>query len=208
MDNIDALILVVVWIAVGVIGTVVFHARAGRRSGMWYVISVILGPFSLPIGWEMSRDRHVELVERQPGVDRAGVRILAALDSSDEAQAALLEAVDIVGPRIGSIVLVHVLDYDTATLDRDTAVQQGRQILRQAASRLPGEAPEPSLEVAVGPPVDVLLDLAAKESADLIVLGHRGTGMSGAVLGDVSADVARRSPVPVMLGADPRALAR
>lgn len=208
MDNIDALILVVVWIAVGVIGTVVFHARAGRRSGMWYVISVILGPFSLPIGWEMSRDRHVELVERQPGVDRAGVRILAALDSSDEAQAALLEAVDIVGPRIGSIVLVHVLDYDTATLDRDTAVQQGRQILRQAASRLPGEAPDPSLEVAVGPPVDVLLDLAAKESADLIVLGHRGTGMSGAVLGDVSADVARRSPVPVMLGADPRALAR
>jgi nucleotide-binding universal stress UspA family protein len=204
----EALLLVVLWVAAGVLGTVFFHARAGRRSGLWYVISIILGPFSLPIGWEMSRDRHIELVERRPGRQRPGIRVLAALDGSEEAENALREALDVVGARVGSLVLVHVLDYDEATMEREQAVARGEALLTRVSQTLSDDLPEPAMEVAVGPPADVLIELATRESADLLVVGHRGTGLSRAVLGSVSNAVARHSPVPVMLGADPRAVAR
>ncbi|RBY81963.1 universal stress protein [Geodermatophilus sp. TF02-6] len=52
----------------------------------------------------------------------------------------------------------------------------------------------------VGSPVETLLDVVAREEADLLVVGNRGVdGIRGRLLGSVPADVTRRSPVDVLV---------
>jgi nucleotide-binding universal stress UspA family protein len=210
-----AALVVAIWVISGLTTAVFFHARSGRRSPLWYAISIILGPFSLPIGWEMSRDRSTEVVEREqaqpaparraaPAEALPGVRVLVGVDGSPESQSALLSVVRVLGDRLDSLVLVHVLDYDAAVIDRDEATHTGHDLLADVAALLPAGVPLPANEVAVGRPADALLDLADRESADLLVVGHRGRGLSRAVLGSVSDEVVRRSPRPVLVGAGVR----
>lgn len=205
-----AALFVAVWVISGLTTAIFFHGRAGRRSPFWYGISIILGPFSLPIGWEMSRDRSTQVVERETalppvgttprGQQLAAVRLLVGVDGSPEARDALLSAVCVLGNRIGSLVLVHVVDYDAAVMEREEATRAGHDLLAEVASHLPAGTQAPAIEVAVGRPPDALLDLAERESADLLVVGHRGQGLSRAVLGSVCDEVVRRSDLPVLVG--------
>lgn len=51
-----------------------------------------------------------------------------------------------------------------------------------------------------GPPVDVLRKAVADSDADLLVVGNKGLNtLSGRLLGSVPSDVARRSPVDVLI---------
>ena len=51
-----------------------------------------------------------------------------------------------------------------------------------------------------GSPVEVLLDVVRRESADLLVVGNRGlNGVKGRLLGSVPADATRRSDVDVLV---------
>lgn len=211
-----AALLVLVWVGSGLFTAVFFYGRSGRRSPLWYVISVILGPFSLPIGYEMSQDRTTQVVQREPApstrpepaTPTTTVRVLAAVDGSPEAREAVRSGLTLLGDRVGALVLVHVLDPDAVVMDEELAVQQGRSLLHDAARLLPDGTPPPAVEVAAGRPADVLLELADRESADLLVLGHRGQGLSRAVLGSVSDEVVRRSALPVLVGGRTRPDAR
>ena len=52
----------------------------------------------------------------------------------------------------------------------------------------------------VGSPVETLLDVVRRESADLLVVGNRGlNGIKGRLLGSVPADATRRSEVDVLV---------
>jgi len=52
----------------------------------------------------------------------------------------------------------------------------------------------------VGSPVEALLDVVRRESADLLVVGNRGlAGIKGRLLGSVPADATRRSSVDVLV---------
>jgi len=209
-NSLIAALFVAVWVISGLTAAIFFHGRSGRRSPFWYAISIILGPFSLPIGWEMSRNRSTEVVEREtalppvgsttPNQELATVRVLVGVDGSPESRDALRSAVCVLGNRIGSIVLAHVVDYDTAVMQRDGATQAGHALLAEVASHLPAGTPAPAIEVAVGRPPDALLDLVERESADLLVVGHRGQGLSRAVLGSVCDEVVRRCDRPVLVG--------
>ncbi|HEX2850417.1 MAG TPA: universal stress protein [Acidimicrobiales bacterium] len=58
-------------------------------------------------------------------------------------------------------------------------------------------------EIVAGNPVTVLLDVADREAADLVVVGSRGIGgISGLHLGSTSHEVAVRSPRPVVIVPD------
>jgi nucleotide-binding universal stress UspA family protein len=200
----EGIVLVVVWVVSGVVGASVFYARSGRRSWFWLGTCLVLGPFGLPIAWEVSEQRPTEVIERRAGHDRGGLRLLAAVDGSTEAADALSGALDLLGSRVGTLVLVHVIDYDTRALEGDEPVHRATAMLDDVASTLPVSAPTPSLEVAVGNPPDALVDLAERERVDLIVLGQRGTGLSRALVGSVADGVSGRSAVPVLLGSDQR----
>lgn len=53
--------------------------------------------------------------------------------------------------------------------------------------------------VEVGPPVDTLLAVAAREKADLIVMGTQGrSGLTRWVLGSTAERVVRQSTIPVL----------
>lgn len=52
----------------------------------------------------------------------------------------------------------------------------------------------------VGSPVEALLDVVRRESADLLVVGNKGlNGIKGRLLGSVPADATRRSGVDVLV---------
>jgi nucleotide-binding universal stress UspA family protein len=51
-----------------------------------------------------------------------------------------------------------------------------------------------------GSPVEALLDVVRRESADLLVVGNRGlNSIAGRILGSVPLDVARHTPVDVLI---------
>jgi nucleotide-binding universal stress UspA family protein len=202
--SVEAIVLLVVWVVSGVVGTVAFYARSGRRSWFWLGTCLVLGPFGLPIAWEVSEQRPTEVVQRRAGHDRGGLRLLVGVDGSADAYEAARDALELLGSRVGTIILVHVIDYDTRALDGDDAVQRASNLLDDAASRLPTSAPSPSLEVVVGNPADALLHLVEQEHVDLVVLGHRGSGLTRALVGSVADEVSGRSPVSVLLGSDQR----
>lgn len=195
----EAVVLLIVWVSSGLAGAWVLNRRSGRPSGFWYGVCLVLGPFGLPIAWELSEQRPTDVIERQPGHDRGGLRVVAALDESPASEQAVVDAVHLLGMRIGSLALVHVLDYDPDALEEDR-VPEATAMLEGAASRLPPAAPRPALVVAAGPPVDAVLELATRERADLVVLGHGRAGPSRTSLGSVSEGVTKRSSLPVLLG--------
>ena len=102
--SIEGIVLIVVWIVSGVVGASVFCARSGRRSWLWLGTCLVLGPFGLPIAWEVSEQRPNEVVERRAGHDRGGLRLLAAVDGSTEAAEALSGALDLLGSRLGTLI--------------------------------------------------------------------------------------------------------
>ena len=74
------------------------------------------------------------------------------------------------------------------------------EILRVASARA-GElgATDVSPRPIMGQPVEALIDLAEEVGADLLVVGNRGLRGIGRLLGSVSADVSRKSPVDVLI---------
>jgi nucleotide-binding universal stress UspA family protein len=74
------------------------------------------------------------------------------------------------------------------------------EILRIAAERANAlGASNVSPRPVMGQPVEALIDLAAEVEADLLVVGNRGLRGIGRLLGSVSADVSRKSPVDVLI---------
>ena len=68
-----------------------------------------------------------------------------------------------------------------------------------ASARRAGAREVKAVAVA-GSPVEVLLDVVRRESADLLVVGNRGlNSVKGRLLGSVPADVTRRSGVDVLV---------
>jgi nucleotide-binding universal stress UspA family protein len=115
--------------------------------------------------------------------------------------------------RLGArLVLASVVDepsfrHSRATRERARASAARR--MQEHLSRLAGEVPkglQPERRVELGPPEERLLEIAAHEDAELLVVGSRGRGaFSSALLGSVSRAIARRAPCPVMI-VTPRAL--
>src|SRR5262249_39609995 len=82
---------------------------------------------------------------------------------------------------------------------RATCRRAGAQALGGAAARM---------ALRTGVPVEEIIRAATEESADMIVMGTHGrTGLAGAVLGSVAAQVIRSAPCPVLTvgpGATPK----
>jgi nucleotide-binding universal stress UspA family protein len=73
--------------------------------------------------------------------------------------------------------------------------------VRSASERASSAGAKDIKTVAVmGSPVETLLDVVRKESADLLVVGNRGlAGIKGRLLGSVPADATRRSECDVLV---------
>ncbi len=82
--------------------------------------------------------------------------------------------------------------------------KEGARILKKSAANLPAVCGEVSQHLEVGDTASVILSMAQKESADLIIMGSRGLGIiKEHVLGSVSHRVTTHAPCPTLLVKSP-----
>jgi nucleotide-binding universal stress UspA family protein len=196
------------WISVGPVLSIAM-GRRGYAPATWGTIGMFLGPLALPLALDAARRRRRNAVTVLTGAPAAGpgpVAVLAGIDGSEEASAALAHAVDLLGDRLGRLTLVYVASVDAATdvalLEQDEALAR-----RWMASARRAAASPPAEEcVVTGQPATMLAQIAGNGDYDLLVIGPRGHGMSPRLFGSVARELAASSPVPVLIGGQPPAV--
>jgi nucleotide-binding universal stress UspA family protein len=139
--------------------------------------------------------------------------IVCGVDGSAQAREAAISALHLAGRLGARLMLVHVTPTQTllpvdsvpaAADPRDyvTSTELAYSEAEEAFDSLPPEvtSADAGREVRLGRPAVVLAEVAAEHDAEIIVVGSRGRGAwRSAVLGSVSAEVARLAPCPVMI---------
>ena len=141
--------------------------------------------------------------------------VVVGTDGSESSYRAVATAGSLAGSCDAELVIVCAyLPDDPNARDRKDAEQalgdEAYQVVgshpaedkvRTAAERAAKEGATKVRTLAVvGSPVEALLDIVRRESADLLVVGNRGlNSVKGRLLGSVPADATRRSGVDVLV---------
>ena len=198
--------LLVVWLTVGTVVAVVM-TRRGHALFSWAFLGIVLGPLAIPLAIVAGSSPHQRMTTVLADTSGTGpVNVLAGIDGSDEAVAAVLGVVQLLGPRIERVRLVAAVSLDAAdnTLMFDDERRAAQRWLDAAVAAVGGAAPCDRM-VVTGRPAGVLRAMAT-EGYDVIVVGRHGRGLSTRLFGSVAADLVRSAPVPVLVGgfAQPR----
>lgn len=138
-------------------------------------------------------------------------RILAPLDGSTLAEAALSHAVQLAASGGGELVLLRVVispysivapDLVLAgqSIDQDLLQQQAEQYLNALAARLAGQGITVRAVTSPGPVAEAILEQARSGESDIIVMSTHGRGgISRWVYGSVADRVLQAAPCPVLL---------
>ena len=141
--------------------------------------------------------------------------VVVGTDGSESSLRAVARAGALAGA-CGATLVVASAHLPTEVDDRE--LSRARDVLRDEAYQVVGSHPaedtvrraadaaraagagEVRTVTVVGSPVEALLDVVAREDADLLVVGNRGlTSVKGRLLGSVPADATRRSEVDVLV---------
>ncbi len=140
-------------------------------------------------------------------------KILVPMDGSENAEC-ITEHVRTVatGCHVPSVILLRVIEpFPQYYMDyrisetfireaQDSAKADARQYLGKIADKMTKDGVSASVEVIEGRAADSILDFAAKNGVDLIVMATHGrTGISRWALGSVADKVVRGSNAPVMV---------
>ncbi|MDS0477963.1 universal stress protein [Natrinema sp. 1APR25-10V2] len=132
-------------------------------------------------------------------------RILVPVDGSDPATAALEHAVDVAAEVGATIHVLNVANTNEPSLTRlggevvDVLEQEGNEIVSEAAELTERRNVPVVTDVVQGDPREVLVEYAATDDFDLVVMGAHGRrGLGEYVLGSVTDHVVNRSDVPVL----------
>jgi len=130
--------------------------------------------------------------------------VLVPIDDSDPARAALELAL---AGAPDELLVLHVVDPPRALATHghrglddamDAAQDAAERILEEATALAESRRVTVETEVAFGDPARTILEYAALDEVDRVVVGSRGrTGVQRVLLGSVAETVVRRSPVPV-----------
>jgi len=147
-------------------------------------------------------------VERGPESHALGGirRILLATDLSSASEAATEQALELARDLGARLLAVSVID-TTTRLPRETLLPRmdQRRAAREASAQalvMRGRAAGVGVEFLVwdGEPGPSIVDAAASEQADLVIVGSHGRGRVGRiVLGSVSEHLVRNAPCPVLV---------
>jgi nucleotide-binding universal stress UspA family protein len=141
--------------------------------------------------------------------------VVVGTDGSESSLRAVARAGALAGA-CGATLVIACAYLPTEADDRETA--RAQDALRDDAYQVVGSHPaEDTVRTAseracaagakdiktvavMGSPVETLIDVVRKESADLLVVGNRGlAGIKGRLLGSVPADATRRSECDVLV---------
>jgi len=142
-------------------------------------------------------------------------RILIATDGSPGGDEALRLGADIARRTHAELIVMHAYERAPAFVagfeqpmadDVNVALEaSGAKALQQAEKRLAQEGIPARGVLAAGHPASSILDLAAAEDVDLIVLGHRGRGGTRFLLGSVADRVSNHASCAVLIAPPPAA---
>jgi nucleotide-binding universal stress UspA family protein len=147
--------------------------------------------------------------------------ILVATDGSDDSDAAVEAALDLAHDTSAKLLVLSVVseasgdgaekgdgtngDAEPPPRDDDEEVIEANDITNDVVDHAVEWGLEARPLVWEGEPADAILAAAVSEGADIIVVGSSGrSGVGRILLGSVSDDVIRRSPIPVMVVRAPR----
>lgn len=139
-------------------------------------------------------------------------RILVAIDGSEHAHRALLEAADLAELNNARLTVMTVCQKPSGLLvggpvvptvdlrGLDEALErEHQQLLESSLEEIPQDVSVVKI-LAHGSPASAILEQARSGEHDLIVLGSRGRGsMTALLLGSVSHQVMQRSSIPVLV---------
>lgn len=140
-------------------------------------------------------------------------RIVAAIDSDPERSVKVVQAASGLAKACGSTVLVaHVRDVErpAAAMAGKAGIppslhleseEEAQALVDSAVERLRADDVQAEGQVGPGPGSTArqLLSIADASSADLIVIGDRGSHVSDVLLGSVANRVAHLAEIPVLL---------
>jgi nucleotide-binding universal stress UspA family protein len=139
------------------------------------------------------------------------MRLLVALDGSEQSDNALAYATRLAEAADGSLTVVHAVDPSVQEVaeappdgddrlvveDETDAEERAERVLDEAVEAVGDRVPVAS-ELLHGDPREVIPDLAVAEGYDGIVVGHRGlSARQERVLGSVAKSLVEHSEVPV-----------
>lgn len=191
------LVVFAVWIAIGLTAAVVM-GRRGHAAFSWLVVGAILGPLSIPVAIRSVRaggevaPRELRAPIPGPGT----IDVLVGIDGSEASRAALERSIELLGDRIGRLMLATVVDLETAAADGAQAREREAELERLASGIAGGLA---GSVVLAGKPADSLRTFATQNGFELLVVGRRGRGASKAILGSTAAALSERSGVPLLI---------
>lgn len=143
-----------------------------------------------------------------------GRRVVVGIDGSAEAREALRWACRLAGLLRDEIVIVHALGL-LESLDGELVAAHPhraeieRIVAEEWCATLRRKESPFRIVVREGHPVDVLVDVAENEGADILVVGSRGLGATSALaLGSTSLHVLQVAGCPVLVVPDPEEAAR
>lgn len=135
--------------------------------------------------------------------------IMIAVDGSSESLQAVREALKLMARGLRTeIALVNVQEpaslLELATRDPDAiaaaAVEAGENLMSEAAALLDAEGVGYSMEVVLGEPGSMLVDMAEELDADMVIMGARGMGaLKSVIVGSVSKAVITHCHRPVLV---------
>ncbi|MCB9408724.1 MAG: universal stress protein [Mycolicibacterium sp.] len=192
--------LSVLWPLIGLVSGLLM-ARRGYDP-LWVLLALPLGPLFIPIALERIR-RSPGVAEfgqtgEPPGRTGTGIRVLVGLDGSEPSGRALETVLALFGTHCGLIVLAEVVPFDATESVRRDVIEAASDRLATVAARV-SIAGAVHTEVLTGPPGPALRRFAEGQDMDVLVVGRRGKGRSGRMMGSVSADVVERSQIPVLV---------
>ena len=141
-------------------------------------------------------------------------RVLVTTDFSPLADEAIPPAVELVQSVGGTLILTHVLGgqrpskpdpsasrYEVAKRLYDSDLESEREALAKVEERLKCyDGLKWRAVVGRGEPIEAILAAAECEEADLIAISSQGrTGLKRLILGSVAEELARVSPLPVLI---------
>ncbi len=144
------------------------------------------------------------------------MKLLVAVDGSEESNRAIAYATKIASATDGSVTLIHAIEpdiYDTgggepvSESDRrdrliidsvDAAEEQGRKIVDEAIEFAAARGQDVSGELRYGHPARVITEFAEEGSFETLYVGHRGRSERAIeFLGSVARDVVEHATIPV-----------
>ena len=202
-------LLLATFVCIGFVLAVVM-GRLGHSPFSWGVLGLVLGPIALVLALSAVRNERPSwsrlVASGDPG--SGPVDVLVGIDGSPESAAAATAAVDLLGGRLGRLILVAVTEIDDSMAGRQEQTRlhdELEQRAKELRERQPGrteEAIAPELVLRSGQPAATLDRMAAEGGYDLVVVGARGAGLSSVLLGSVATTLAARASMPVLVVGD------